>query len=114
MPDANPLPLAIDVHSVKTMRDQQADFLLLDCRERDEHDFVRIDGAVLIPMSELMSRQAELEAHRHGHIVVHCHFGGRSLQVTEWLRNQGFSRVQNMSGGIDAWAAEIDPRLPRY
>lgn len=110
----NTIPLAIDVRTVKTMLDDQADFLLLDCRERDEHDFVRIDGAVLIPMSELMARQAELHPYREKHIVVHCHFGGRSMQVTEWLRNEGYARVQNMSGGIDAWAVEIDRSLPRY
>jgi rhodanese-related sulfurtransferase len=45
---------------------------------------------------------------------VHCHHGGRSLRVVRWLREQGFSRAQSMAGGIDQWAVDIDPSLPRY
>jgi rhodanese-related sulfurtransferase len=89
-------------------------FLLLDCREKDEFETARIDGSVLIPMSELQGRVAELESQREEHIVVHCHHGGRSLRVTHWLRNQGFAKVQNMAGGIDQWSQEIDPDVPRY
>ncbi|MEZ6116128.1 MAG: rhodanese-like domain-containing protein [Pirellulaceae bacterium] len=47
-------------------------------------------------------------------IVVHCHHGGRSLRVTEWLLAQGFPNVQNMTGGIDAWSEQIDPTVPKY
>jgi len=61
-----------------------------------------------------MVRAAELEPYRAREIVVHCHHGGRSMQVTQWLRQQGYSRVQSMAGGIDRWACEIEPNLPRY
>ena len=108
------LPLEIDVRSVKDLRDAGDEFLLLDCREHDEYALVRIEGSHHLPMGETPARLAELEAHREGRIVVHCHHGGRSLQVTHWLRAQGFARVQNMSGGIDAWVVQIEPNLPRY
>ncbi len=108
------LPLHIDVHSVKDLIDSGEDFLLLDCREPQEHALVRINGSKLLPMQEIASRLAELEPHRGKRIVVHCHHGGRSLKVTTWLRAQGFAQVQNMSGGIDAWALLVDTSLPRY
>jgi rhodanese-related sulfurtransferase len=108
------LPLHIDVNSVKDLLDSGEDFLLLDCRETQEHALVRIDGAKLIPMQEIASRLAELEPRRKGRIVVHCHHGGRSRKVTTWLRGQGFSQVQNMSGGIDAWSLLVDTSLSRY
>ena len=108
------LPLEVDVSAVKSLLDDNADFLLLDCREPAEHAIAHIDTATLIPMGELPERIAELEEHRERRIVVHCHHGGRSLQVTHWLRQQGFSKTQSMSGGIDVWAVEIDRSLPRY
>jgi rhodanese-related sulfurtransferase len=110
----NDYPLHIDVRSVKDMLDAGEDFLLLDCREQNEYALVQIDGSQLIPLSEIPNRLAELEAYRSKRIVAHCHHGGRSLQVTEWLRNQGFDKVQNMMGGIDSWALLIDTALPRY
>jgi rhodanese-related sulfurtransferase len=108
------LPLEIDVHAVQAMLVAGDDFLLLDCREKDEHELVRIGGSTLLPMSEIQARAAELESHRQRRIVVHCHHGGRSLRVTQWLRGQGYAGVQNMTGGIDQWAVEVDPALPRY
>jgi rhodanese-related sulfurtransferase len=113
MTHANP-PLEVDCSSVHQQLESGSELLLLDCREADEHALVRIERAKLIPMSELMARVAELDAHRDRPIVVHCHHGGRSLQVAQWLRRQGFSQAQSMAGGIDRWAEEIDPSLPRY
>jgi rhodanese-related sulfurtransferase len=108
------LPLEIDCHSVKQLVDAGDEFLLLDCRETDEYELVRIDGAQLLPMSELMTRVGELEEHRAGRVVVHCHHGGRSMRVAHWLRQQGFDQAQSMAGGIDRWAEQIDPSLARY
>lgn len=110
----DPLPLEIDIHIVKSMLDGGDPFLLLDCREQSEYDLVRIEGSKLLPMGQTPARLAELEPHRDELIVVHCHHGGRSLQVTQYLREQGFDKVQNMTGGIDQWSVEIDPSLPRY
>ncbi len=111
---SSPLPLETDVRTVASKLETAENFLLLDCREQDEYNRVHIAGALLLPMSELAERAAELESHRDHEIVVHCHHGGRSLRVTRWLREQGFGRVQSMAGGIDAWSLEIDSSLPRY
>jgi rhodanese-related sulfurtransferase len=111
----NPLlPIEIDCSSVKALVDDGADFLLLDCRESDEHAIAQIDGACLLPMTELQARLAELDGHRDRHIVVHCHHGGRSLRVAAFLRQQGFVQAQSMAGGIDEWSQTIDPSVPRY
>jgi len=109
-----PQPLEIDCHALKARLDEGADLLLIDCRERDEYQIVRIQGARLLPMSEIADRLAELAEHRQRTIVVHCHHGQRSLRVARWLRQQGFAAAQSLAGGIDAWAQVVDPALPRY
>ena len=96
------------------LRDRGEPLVLVDCRTRDEWEVVRLEDAKLIPMQELAERVGELEPHRDQRMVVHCHHGGRSLRVVHWLRQQGFTQVQNMTGGIDAWAVEVDTTLPRY
>ncbi len=96
----------------RNFRDEN--FLLVDCREQDEWNLVHIDAARLIPMSQLAARVAELEPYREQPIAIHCHHGGRSLRVANWLREQGFAHAQSMAGGIDAWAEKIDPGLTRY
>jgi rhodanese-related sulfurtransferase len=88
--------------------------LLLDCRTAEEHAIAKIEGAVLIPMQEIAERLSELEPWREKPIVVHCHHGVRSLRVTHFLREKGFSQAQSMKGGIDAWSVEVDPSVPRY
>lgn len=108
------LPLEIDVLSVKKMRDAGEKFILLDVREAKEVATAKIDSSRHIPMREIPARLAELAPHKAERIVVHCHHGGRSQRVTQYLRQQGFSQVQNMSGGIDAWSLEVDPAVPRY
>jgi len=109
-----PHPLEIDVEALRDKLAAGDDFLLLDCREQDEHDLVKLDPAILLPMSELAGRVDELRPHQAREIVVHCHHGGRSLRVAMWLRQQGFARTSSLAGGIDAWAERIDPSLPRY
>lgn len=111
---AQTLPLEVDCRTVKEMLDRQEDFLLLDCREADEHAQVNIAAATLVPMSQLMARADELAPHRAKRVVVHCHHGGRSMQVTRWLRQNGFDKAQSMAGGIDRWAEEIEPGMARY
>jgi rhodanese-related sulfurtransferase len=112
MPDS--LPLEVDCQTVKALQDAKETFLLLDCRREDEYQTASIPGAILIPMDQLAARSGELAPYREGRIVVHCHHGGRSLRVAQWLRQQGFSQAQSMAGGIDAWSELIDPKVPRY
>jgi len=107
-------PLEVTCQAVKARLDAGQPFLLLDCREPDEYAVAKIAGSTLIPMSQLAERVGELAAHKDSEIVVHCHHGGRSLRVTHWLRNQGFARVSNLTGGIDAWSQQVDSSVPRY
>lgn len=108
------LPWEIDCRSVKQLLDDGAPFLLLDCREPAEYETAKIAEATLVPMSQLTSRVGELEPYRQGAVVVHCHHGGRSMRVAQWLRQNGFARAQSMAGGIHQWSAEIDPTIPQY
>jgi rhodanese-related sulfurtransferase len=108
------LPIEVDCKSVQQMLAAGQDFLLLDCREPAEHATASIGGATLIPMSGLAARVEELAPYRDSTIAVHCHHGGRSLRVAEWLRAQGFAKTQSMAGGIDRWSLEIDASVPRY
>ena len=114
MTEPTPLPLQIDVRDVQQLLDQQEDLVLLDCRTPDEYAQVRIEGARWIPMDEIEHRVSELAGDRQRRIVVYCHHGRRSELVSDWLRTKGFASVQSMRGGIDAWAAQIDPSLRRY
>jgi rhodanese-related sulfurtransferase len=109
-----PLPIEIDVRSVKQMLDGGEKFVFLDCREPTEVATAKIGGTTHIPMREVPARLAELAPSKAERIVVHCHHGGRSLRVTQFLRQQGFEQAQNMVGGIDAWSLEVDPTVPRY
>lgn len=108
------LPWEIDCRSVKQLLDDGASFQFVDCREPSEYETAKIAGATLMPMSQLMARVAELEPHRQGSIVVHCHHGGRSMRVVQWLRQNGFAGAQSMAGGIHQWSADIDPSVPQY
>jgi rhodanese-related sulfurtransferase len=86
--------------------------VLLDVREPWEFEKARIAGAQLVPMREIVSRAAELDP--QSEVVVLCHLGGRSMQVALFLEKQGFSRVHNLVGGVDAWARTVDPAVPVY
>lgn len=87
--------------------------LLLDVREPWEYQTAHLPDSLLMPMGEIPSR-AHAELDPDAAIVVLCHHGARSLNVTMWLRNQGFEQVQSLAGGIDGWSRTIDPSIPRY
>lgn len=97
---------------LKQMLDDGDEVFLLDVRNPDEYAICRIDGARLIPLPQLLEGMHELDSARQ--IVVHCHTGVRSAQAVNFLRRVGFTRVRNLAGGIDAWAEDVDPSLPRY
>ncbi|MFP6663604.1 MAG: rhodanese-like domain-containing protein [Deltaproteobacteria bacterium] len=86
--------------------------VLLDVREDQELAIVAIDGAQHIPMGDIPSRLTELDP--DASIICLCHHGMRSAQVAGFLVQQGFTKVANLSGGIDAWAAVVDESMPRY
>ena len=99
---------------VRTMLDEQTDFLLLDCRKPEEDVIARIEGGRLVPMQELSEHLEELRAYEDRPVVVYCRSGQRSLEVTTTLRQQGFTDVKSMAGGILRWSVEIDPTIPQY
>ena len=85
---------------------------LLDVREPEEWEIVRLPGAYLIPRLELPDRLNEVTGARR--VVVYCKSGVRSSAATQLLLGLGFSGVRNLRGGIDAWAKQVDPSMPRY
>jgi rhodanese-related sulfurtransferase len=86
--------------------------LLLDVREPHEYSYCRIEHSINIPLGEIIRRAGELDQERE--TVVICHHGRRSLQAAIFLEQNGFSSVINLTGGIEAWAVEVDPAMPRY
>jgi rhodanese-related sulfurtransferase len=103
----------ISPEDVKSKQDRGDAFTLLDVREPWEFETAQLPGATLMPMGDVPSR-AHQELDPEDHIVVLCHHGVRSMNVTVWLRQQGFENVQSMRGGIDAWSRRIDPKVPTY
>jgi rhodanese-related sulfurtransferase len=103
----------ITPEAVKAKLDHAEIVTLLDVREPWEFETAAIANSKLIPMGDVPSR-ANQELDPEDHIVVLCHHGVRSMNVTVWLRQQGFEKVQSMRGGIDAWSRQIDGKVPMY
>ena len=85
---------------------------LLDVREPTERELAKIEPSLFIPMDEVPRRLSEIPKDRE--LVVYCHSGTRSAMVAGYLEGQGFHRVGNLTGGIDAWSRRVDPSVPRY
>jgi rhodanese-related sulfurtransferase len=103
----------ITPEQLKSLRDSRSDVTVLDVREPWEYGTARIEGSKHIPMGDVPSRFNQ-ELDPEDHIVVVCHHGVRSMNVTAWLRQQGFEKVQSLQGGIDRWARLIDASVPVY
>jgi len=96
---------------LKAMMDRGERFELLDVRTEKEREIAAIPSA----------RHLDAEAQRWLEgldkattLVFHCHHGGRSQAAAEHYLGQGFKKVINLKGGIDAWSATVDPSVPRY
>jgi rhodanese-related sulfurtransferase len=113
-------PAEITVEEARPLLEAGSAALFLDVREPFELDLVKLPGPFLsLPMSDLAARgpaalPEDLRADPARRIIVVCHHGVRSLQVTAWLERQGFSNVASMAGGVDAWARRIDPAIGVY
>ena len=108
-------PLEITPVELKQRLDAGERLALIDVREPSEFQQARIESAELIPMRTVPAQLQKIEGYSdEGDIVVFCHHGVRSLQVADWLRQNGVSNAQSMAGGIDRWSIEIDPGVPRY
>jgi rhodanese-related sulfurtransferase len=86
--------------------------VLLDVREPWEFQIAHVEGSTHVPMRAVPAKVGELEA--DADTVVICHHGGRSMQVAMFLERAGFGRVYNLSGGVDAWARQVDRAMPTY
>ncbi|HSI07406.1 MAG: rhodanese-like domain-containing protein [Rariglobus sp.] len=105
--------LEISVDEAKQLLDQKpGEVLLIDVREPFEIELCRIAGAEHIPMRQIPEHAGSLPKDKH--LLIHCHHGGRSMRVTQYLRANGYEAVSNVAGGIDAWSQVIDPSVPRY
>jgi rhodanese-related sulfurtransferase len=103
----------ISPEDVKAKMDHAEPFTVLDVREPWDFETARIQGAKLMPMGDVPTR-ANQELDPDDHIIVVCHRGVRSMNVTVWLRQQGFEKAQSMRGGIDAWSRRVDAKVPVY
>jgi len=86
--------------------------VLLDVREPQEFAHCHIEGSVNIPMNTVPTRLGELAPEKE--IITICHHGMRSGAIAEFLLSRGYVNVTNLQGGIDAWAIQVDPKMPRY
>ena len=105
-------PDDISVETLKKMRDAKENFVLVDVRNPDEFAICTIDGSVKLPLPDLAQRYQELPKDKL--IVLHCKSGGRSARALKFLRSQGYPKLKNVAGGINAWAERIDPDVPQY
>ncbi len=103
---------AITVEELQQRLERHDDLVVLDVREPHEVDIVRIEGSTVIPLGELPKRLAEIDRSRD--LVVHCKMGGRSAKAVTLLREQGFERATNLTGGILAWVDRIEPHKSKY
>ncbi len=85
---------------------------LLDVREKWEFDTCHLDGATLMPMNTIPGRIDDLD--EEADIVCICHHGSRSMQVAAFLERNGFTRVTNLTGGMHAWALQVDKTMATY
>jgi adenylyltransferase/sulfurtransferase len=111
-PSPDPEVLDLEPAEVSAWRASGRPLMLLDVRSPEEHEYVHLPGTTLIPLPELEARLRELDP--RSDIVVYCHYGPRSTYAVLFLRAQGFKRVWNLAGGIDAWSLEVDPGVARY
>ena len=86
---------------------------MIDVREPWEFAKAAVEGSVLLPMNTITARAAA-ELDRAEPLLVLCHHGVRSYNVTVWLRGQGYEQAQSVRGGIAAWAREVDPAVGQY
>ena len=105
--------MTITTPELKARLDQGKDFRLIDVREADEWALVKLPEAELIPLSEFQKRATE-ELAPEETIILYCHHGMRSARAQGFLMSQGYGKVLNLTGGIDAWAMQVDPSMRRY
>ena len=104
----------ISVEQLKSKMDHKDNFLLIDVREPAEFEIVRIPGSVLIPKQEFLDGSVLSKLPQDKPIILHCKSGVRSAECLAVLKGAGFSDATHVSGGVLAWAKQIDTSLPTY
>ncbi len=104
----------ISVRDVQRLLDSPTAPRLIDVRESNEWEICHIPGAELLPLSAWPALVTEKLDDPQAPLILYCHHGGRSERAAEFLLGRGFTNVKNLTGGIDAWAVEIDPGVARY
>ncbi len=112
MDEANLEDLQVTPQEVREKMEAKDKFLLLDVREPWEAKLAQIPGSMLVPLQQVSENLGVLVGAQE--IIVYCHHGIRSLDVTVWLRQQGMENARSLAGGIDRWSREIDSSIPRY
>jgi sulfur-carrier protein adenylyltransferase/sulfurtransferase len=102
----------ITPEELKARMDRGDQLTIVDVREPHEYEISRLPNSRLIPLGQISSRMHELNS--ADEIVVHCKMGGRSAKAVKLLREAGFKKIKNLTGGIDLWAQKVDPSVPRY
>jgi adenylyltransferase/sulfurtransferase len=109
-------PQAVDgdvtVEELRRLIDAGRAPIVLDVRNPEEYQICRIPGSRLLPLPDLPQRVGELDRDRE--MIVHCKSGMRSAKAIAFLRQQGFTKLRNLKGGILAWADRVDPAMPKY
>lgn len=108
-PQEDNLEVSVEETKDRMMNDE---VLLIDVREKWEHDLAKLEGSNLIPLGELSENLARIPKDKF--VVIYCHTGNRSLYAARMMRENGFSRAYSMAGGIDLWSRKIDSSVPRY
>jgi adenylyltransferase/sulfurtransferase len=111
-PAAGADPSAVTAKQLAERLARGEDLVLVDVREPHELAIARFPNALHVPMREIPARMRELPTDRT--VVLACHHGNRSQRVLEFLKQQGWTRLQNLTGGIDSWSREVDTSVPRY
>lgn len=106
------MSFTITPKELKARIDKGDNLILLDVREPWENALAKLDGSVLIPLGTLPQSLSRLD--KQAEIIAYCHHGMRSADATGFLLQQGFAKVKNLVGGIDAWAIQVDGTVPRY
>lgn len=104
----------ITARELKERIDAKDDFILVDVREPNEYDIVKIPGSVLIPKGRILSGEALAELPQDKPIVLHCKSGQRSAEALAVLHKAGFSDAVHVGGGVLSWVKDVDPGLPTY
>jgi sulfur-carrier protein adenylyltransferase/sulfurtransferase len=103
---------SITAEELKARLDQGERLFILDVRNPNEYQICRIPGSTLVPLPELGQRFSEVPRDRE--VVVHCKSGMRSAKAVQFLREQGYTKLKDLAGGILAWAERVDPSMPKY